>query len=131
MARYKVITLVDITRSQPARNETDKIKIGQQANFNSLLQAIGLRSNITWNTDPKEYRGSLPHPISGKAVHWIWEFEVEREDVYLKNNDPVGFLKDDLNGVPVIDQLNNSIDLIPCIFQTNGENPNTWVYILE
>ncbi len=33
MARYTIITLVDITRTQPTRSETDKIKLGQQSNF--------------------------------------------------------------------------------------------------
>jgi hypothetical protein len=128
MARYKIITLVDITRSQPSRNETDTIKIGQQANFNSLLQAIGLRSNVSWVTDPKIYTGALPDDLEGKATHWIWEFDAEREDVFLKGSDPIGLLKDDIEGVPVVDQLNNSVDLNPCVFKTTGKNCNIWIY---
>ena len=131
MARYKIITLVDITHSQPERTETDKIKIGQQANFNSLVQAIGLRSNVTWTNDPKKHTGSLPHPIGGKASHWIWEFDVEREDVFLKDDDPVGLLKEDLHGVPVVDQLENSSDLSPSAFQTKNGNQNTWLTIIS
>jgi hypothetical protein len=71
MARYRIVTLIDITRSQPAREETDQTLLGQQANFNSLLQAIGLRSNVTWLRDPKKHTGRLPDPASGKATHWI------------------------------------------------------------
>jgi len=127
MARYKIITVVDITRSQPNKSELDKIKIGQQANFNSLIQAIGLRSNITWNQDPQQHTGRLPSPLEGKANHWIWEFDAEREDVFLKDGDSAGLLKEDLQGVPVINQLNNSIDLNPAIFKTIGDRINTHV----
>jgi hypothetical protein len=128
MERFKIISLVDITRSNCSRSETNKIKIGQQANFNSLVQAIGLRSNLEWDTDPQLNSGSLPHPLNGKAKHWIWEFFVERDSVFLDQGDPVGLLVNDLNGVPVIDQLNNSIEIDPCCFITRGENINIWVY---
>lgn len=128
MECYKIITLVDITRSGATRAETDKIKIGQQANFNSLLQAIGLRANVVWSTDPKMKTGRLPNPLDGKANHWIWEFDVEREDVFLKGSDSVGLLVDDLNGVPVVDRLNNTAEINPSVFISKGPKSNIWVY---
>ena len=127
MPRYQIITLVDITRTNPSRSETDQHKLNQQANFNSLLQSIGLRSNITWAADPKEHTGRLPLPLTGKAIHWIWIFDVEREDTFLKNGDPVGLLLEDLHGVPIIDGLNNTAIIDPAIFQTQGDNINTWI----
>ena len=131
MPRYKLITLIDITRTNPARSETDLLKIQQQANFNSLIQAIGLRSNVTWTVDPKAETGSLPRPFNGKAKHWIWEFDVEREDVFLLNGNPVGLLIDDLNGVPIITELTETADITPAAFQTKGEDYNTWVSIIS
>jgi hypothetical protein len=132
MARYQIITLVDITRSNPDRSELDKTKLGQQANFNSLLQAIGLRANVTWEQDPEMKDGRLPHPRTGKANHWIFEFDTERELLFYKDdNNPTGLLVDDLHGVPIVDQLNNSIDIHPSIFATKGENTNTWIYELR
>jgi hypothetical protein len=86
MARYQIITLVDITRSNPDRSELDKTKLGQQANFNSLLQAIGLRANVTWEQDPEMKDGRLPHPRTGKANHWIFEFDTERELLFYKDD---------------------------------------------
>ena len=127
MARYKIITLVDITRSNATRSETDKIKIGQQSNFNSLVQAIGIRSNVDWSVDPKKHSGSLPLPLVGKAAHWIWEFDCEREEVFLKDNNPVGLLIDDLDGVPIVDLLENSTDINPPVIKTKGPKPNTWI----
>lgn len=130
MPRYQIITLVDITRTDPARTETDPMKLGQQANFNSLLQAIGLRSNVTWVRDPKMHTGALPDDLEGKANHWIWEFDVEREAVFDKEDDPVGLLVDDLHGVPIVDQLMNSVDISPAAFQTKGNNANAWLSII-
>ena len=130
MARYKIVTLIDITRSRPSRDEVDPILIGQQSNFNSLLQAIGLRSNVEWVRDPKKHTGSLPDGIGGKATHWIWEVDCEREDVFLKDNDPVGLLVDDLHGVPVVVDLENSVDIDPAAFQTKNGNQNTWLTII-
>jgi hypothetical protein len=127
MARYQIITLVDITRSNAPRSETNRIKQGQQANFNSLIQAIGMRSNIDWSSDPKMNTGRIPNQ-TGKANHWIWTFNTERERVFYKDaDDPVGLLLDDLNGIPVVDQLNNSVDLNPPIFKTKGDDINTYV----
>jgi len=129
MARYTITTLIDITRTNPTRSETDKLKLSQQANFNSLLQAIGLRSNISWETDPKMYTGTLPDPFEGKANHWVWTFDTERDDTFLTGTDPVGLLLDDLHGVPIIDQLNNSVDIYPAVVKTKGKGINTSVVI--
>ena len=130
MARYRIITLIDITRSKPAREEKIQLKIGQQSNFNSFLQAIGLRSNVEWSSDPKKYQGRLPEPADGKATHWIWEFECERDEVFSKDGDPVALLLDDLYGVPIVSDLENSADLSPSAIQTKGQNINTWVEML-
>lgn len=130
MARYQITTLIDITRSNANRSESDPLKVGQQANFNTLLQTIGLRSNIVWNTDPVSNDGTLPNPFLGKAKYWQWLIECEREDVFLKGSDPVGLLKDDLHGVPVVADLENTADISPAIFDTKTDNFNTFIEII-
>lgn len=131
MSVFKLITLIDITRSNASRTETDRVKLGQQANYNSLLQAIGLRSNIEFWYDPKEDTGRLPEPADGKATHWVWEFETERDYVFHKGDDPIGLLVDDLHGVPIVVNLHNSVDIVPAVFQTKGDNINTWITIIS
>lgn len=129
MARYQITTLVDITRSQATRADTDPIRLGQQANFNSLIQTIGLRSNISWINDPVKHTGQLPDE-EGKATHWIWEFDTEREDVFLKEDNPVGWLIADLHSVPVVDLLEESVSFTRPAFQTKNGNKNTWILII-
>lgn len=131
MKRYKLITLVDITRANPSRSETDSLRVKQQANFNSLIQAINLRSNIDYISDPELKKGRLPAPLSGKANHWIAEFEVEREDVFSDGVDPVGLLVEDVNGVPIVPELNSSVELDPPVFITKGNKANIWFSIIS
>ena len=125
MARYQIITVVDITRTNPTRTETDPVTLGQQANFNSLVQAIGMRSNVTWIRDPELHNGRLPIG-PGKATHWIWQFDAEREDVFLNQGNDVALLVNDLDGVPIVDQLNNTVELTPAVFRSQGDNINIW-----
>lgn len=127
MPRYKIVTLVDITRTNATKSDSSELKIKQQQNFNSLRQTIELRSNVSWIADPRKFDGRLPEPFQGKSTYWTWEFDVEREDTFLKNNDPVGLLLEDLHGVPIIDGLNNTVMIDPAAFQTRGSNVNIWV----
>ena len=131
MARFQIITLVDITQTNPHRSETDQHLLSQQANFHSLIQAIGLRANVVWVSRPKERNGVLPKGLDGKAVYWTWTFDVERDDVFLKDGSSVALLIDDLNGVPVIPNLNNSVDLDPACFISKGDNSNIWVFEID
>jgi len=130
MARYRIITLIDITRTDAKKSDLDDFKIKQQQNFNSLRQTIELRSNVDWHRDPKKYTGSLPPPFEGKANYWIWEFEVEREDIFLSEGDPVGLLKQDLNNVPIIRGLDETADINPPAFKTVNGDLNTYVQII-
>lgn len=131
MPKYRIITLVDVTNPRISRDERDQLKVGQQSNFNTLCQTIGLRSNFSFSIDPKRDRGSLPMGIDGKSTHWIWDFETERDSVYELNDDPLGLLKEDLQGVPVVNQLNNSVDISPAVFQTSGVRQNIWIFDLD
>jgi len=130
MPRYRITTLVDITRTDAKKSDLDPVRIRQQQNFNSLRQTIELRSNVSWHQDPKKYTGALPHPFKGKANHWIWDFETEREDLFLRDEDPVALLKEDINNVPIITGLEETADITPSALITLGESFNTVVEII-
>ena len=120
MARYTIKTTVDITRSNPGRDEPDQIKHAQQSNFNSLIQAIGLRTNINWYVDPEVIEEDGDR-------FWQWEFISEQPDVFLKDGNPISLLIEDLNGVPIIKNLTNTVDLPKAAFFAEGNNQNIWV----
>lgn len=127
METYQIITTVDITLYSQEEYESSPLSKNQRANFSSLIQAIGLRSNLEWMGNPVKHTGSLPEPIIGKATHWIWEFITERDQVFLKDTDPVGHLLDDINGVPIIANLDDTVDLHPAAFCTIGKKSNIWI----
>lgn len=129
MPAYCIISLVDITRTNPHRSDTDTVKLSQQANFNSLVQAIGLRSNVEWEHDPVRHKGALPYPFDGRGAYWTWQFTVEREDIFLNSAGPVGLLAEDLHNVPVLAGLSETIEVTPLAFQSRGERMNIWVEI--
>ena len=131
MQRYKIITLIDITRTNPSRTERDITVLGQQANFNTFVQGIGMRANIEWDKDPVMNTGTLPKPFNGKANHWEWEFTTERDQVFEHDGDPVLLLINDLHGVPIVPDLKNSADLYPAAVQTQGDSINTYISIIQ
>ncbi len=130
MERYKIISLVDITRSGVSRADSNRLKIGQQANFNSLIQTIGLRANVEWDYDPRKYDGRFPEPVDGAGTYWLWEFTVERNSVFLAGSDPVGLLLNDLDNVPVVGDLENTVEISPAAFKTRGPKTNIWISII-
>jgi hypothetical protein len=130
MPRYRITTLIDITRTDAKKSDNDQYRLAQQANFNSLRQSIELRSIVSWHRDPVKQNGRLPDPLDGKAAYWIWEFETERDDLFLRDNDPVALLKEDLHGVPIINGLDETVDFEISAMQTQGQMINTWVAII-
>jgi len=120
MARYNIKTTVDITRSNPDRADPDQVKQAQQSNFNSLLQGIGMRANVEWDNDPTR-------TVENDTAYWTWQFEVEREDVFLVDDDPVGLLKNDLHGVPIIKNLTETEKFAKSVFLTKNGTNNIWI----
>jgi hypothetical protein len=130
MPRYRVTTLIDITRTEANRAVLDDRQLHQLANFNSLRQSIEMRAIVQWNKNPTKHSGRLPEPFDGRADYWIWEFETERDDLFLRDNDQTALLKEDLHGVPIISGLDETADLYPPAIQTLGKIPNTLVEII-
>jgi len=120
MPRYNIETLVDITRTNPSREDKDAVRNAQQQNFNSLIQGIELRSIIDWDSDPRRIEND------GEA-RWVWQFDTDRPDVFVKLNDPVGLLKEDLQGVPILKNLTNTATIDKGIFITGGDEQNIWI----
>lgn len=115
MAQHiKIFTTFDITNTGVVRNlkagmlptTVNGVKITsedewlkarrQQSNWETMLQIIALRTQ----------------PFNVRTIHndgvWMLEFDVEHSDVYRKEDDPIGLLKDDFNNVPLLVNLDES-----------------------
>ena len=123
MYEYRVHTLVDITDNgnikQPFPFKTqsgdvihDKnslaIARSQNANFNTMLQLLQMRGNVTWDSPPQrlELQSLGNHGFGsfyeGKHTTWHFQFFTEQTGVYGDLIDPTLFLQGDFHQVPII-----------------------------
>jgi hypothetical protein len=73
-------------------NETDWLQArNQQRNWETVTQLISLRTQIDNITDPKLHEDK-----------WVFEFEIESDTIFTRDSDPIGVLKDDCQGVPML-----------------------------
>lgn len=125
---YKLYTLVDITHTGQNRSESGKEHLRyKEQNFSTVLQTLGLRSNIWYNYGPIaiEVKGSLVGFKTEELVRvWRFDWRTERENLYLENEDPVAFLKNDFHLVPYIKGLDERMEQDYAMFVTQEENSN-------
>jgi hypothetical protein len=125
---YKLYTLVDITHTGQYRNDHHKQKERcQEQNFNTLLQTLGIRSNIHYynSPDPIEIKGSLIGFDTDKIIRvWRFDFSTERDFVYELENNPVGGLITDFHLVPYIKGLNEDMEQQYAVFNTSDPGKN-------
>jgi hypothetical protein len=106
---YKTSQKLSVSEWNKARN--------QQRNLETLIQVVALRTQIMSNTMPNENKK-------------IWEFEFESEsNVWDDGTDPVGVLKADSDGVPLILELDNALDIDP-VLTTQGPRQNIWFELI-
>ena len=88
----------------------------QQRNLETLIQILGLRTQVFGLTDPvTDQRGQ----------RWMFEFETEAQGVYGPDQDPTLVLRADATGVPMLLELNNIPELDPFLV-TQGPRQNIW-----
>ena len=113
--KIRITTLVDVTRTDVRRKgQGDEQKLLQQQNFQTLQQVINLRNLINLNDDPfvstRDVTGEFGTSIKGEHKVCTYEFEVDHADAYTDDkSDPVGLLKQDLEQVPVLGGLTETV----------------------
>ena len=116
---FKITTVVDITRTNARRGE-DKRKEKQQANFNTMFQTIGLRVNAEPIScehtvmDVSKLDNKFGSAIKGKQRVWQFDFENTYEGAF-----SVDMLKQDFDLVPIITDLDETVQINNSIFSTN------------
>ena len=125
---YKLYTLVDITHTGQYRAEPGKEAARwKEQNFSTIIQTLGIRSNIFYNMNPTliEVKGKVVGFDTNDIIRvWRFDFETERDFVYEKDGDPIGFLKDDFNLVPYINGLDELMEQKYAVFVTEGKGKN-------
>jgi hypothetical protein len=125
--RFTIHTVVDITETNARRGQADKLSLDQQANYNTLIQTIGLRANV----DPIGLTESIKDvskltfgdAIKGKQRVWTFEFDNPYEGALT-----VDMLNDDFDLVPVITNLNETANIHNSIFCTKNPNDSNIIF---
>jgi hypothetical protein len=81
----------------------------QQRNWETITQLISLRTQIN----------NLIKPVRINDC-WQFEFEVDNENLFLNNQDPLAILKEDCSGVPMLITLHETV--ANDVFLTVGKN---------
>jgi len=125
---YKLYTLVDITRTGQYRSEPGKEHLRwKEQNFNTVLQTLGIRANVTYDNSPSvtEVRGRVVGFDTDEIIRvWRFDFSTDRLDLYEKDGDPVGFLKEDFMMVPYISGLDEDMTQKYAVFNTETPGNN-------
>jgi len=121
---YKLYTLVDITHSKNLKTNADRWK---EQNFNTVLQTLGIRANITYTASPVviQTSGRLCGFDTDEILRlWRFDFSTDRDALYENNNDPIGLLIKDFHLVPYINGLDEMMDQQYAVFNTVDPGKN-------
>lgn len=125
---YMLYTTVDITHTGQYRNEPGKdVERWQEQNFQTVLQTIGIRSNINFVKNPEliEISGNVIGFNTNNIIHvWRFEFYTEQDYVFEQDNSPVGYLIEAFDAIPYISGLTESMDQNYDVFVTTGPARN-------
>jgi hypothetical protein len=138
MQIIEVKTLIDITNTNVLRlTQGTQLQIDQNKNFITLKQCAELRSVITVDSKPvvqiqKTDNLGFGSNFSGAHRIWTFTFGVERSDVYKEGTDPVAGLVEDIHSVPVIKNLEETINTERAVFDCKSAiNCNTIVFVQQ
>lgn len=129
--KFRLHTLIDITETGTRRHDEDKFAYKQEANFQTVLQTIGLRVNIEYDNRPSIEELSIAKlgfgdKYKGKQNVWTFDFYTEYEGGL-----DIDMLYNDFNLVPIITGLNETIKFEQALFRTTPEERNIIFSIIE
>ena len=138
MEVIEIKTLIDVTNTNIRRaNQGTTLQHNQFRNWTTLLQCIGLRSIIEYDRDPTVEEiniNGLGFGTQYKGVHRVWTFyfRPDRTDAFSEHNNPVALLNHDLDKIPMITNLSETINVKQSVFElTDVSLKNTIVKSLN
>jgi hypothetical protein len=138
MQTIEIQTLVDITDTRVARpNQGTPLQHDQYRNFTTLRQCVEIRSIISYDASPTVETVDVKDlgfgsQYKGKHKVWTFRFYPDRSGAYFEGQSEVGALLDDVNGVPVIQKLTETINMDTAMFELkNAATKNTIVKAIQ
>ena len=148
-SKYKINTLIDISPtgiisefregvqmpfvddlgSIINNRDTWNVSRNEQRNWETIIQCISIRAQPVMLTKPTITEitgvGGKGFGYTGKQKVWTFEFGFELADVYKSPDDPAGLLKEQLDLIPIVSNLKETINLNVSSLATTGAKVNT------
>lgn len=124
--KYTAYTLVDITQSGITNYRSANTHgYNQQQNLNTLIQAIGMRSQPLDITVLPVLAQDLVNYDFGsayKGLHTVWKFDFvsEHSNVFAQGTDLVHFLKADCDRIVFTPYLDETVNFLNASFDTQS-----------
>lgn len=139
MQIIEIQTLIDITNTKVTRlNQGTQLQLDQNKNFITLLQCIEIRSIISYDTKPQIEEVDVKSlgfgsAYKGKQTMWTFRITPDRIGVWTDDNgDEIGELIGDLHEVPVIKNLEETVNIERAVFDCkDGKYKNTIIKALK
>jgi hypothetical protein len=122
------LPFVDDLKNIINNQETWNTSRNQQRNWETMIQCISIRSQPIMLTAPvvREVAvGGKGYGYTGKQKIWTFEFGFETTDVYAGPGDSVGLLKSELDQIPLVSGLMETIKIDVSSIATTGTKVNT------
>lgn len=127
MEVIEIKTLVDVTNTEVRRiDQGTQLELDQYRNWVTLLQCIGLRSNINYDQPPTsdlvDVKG-IGFGSEYKGKHRVWTFQFRPDVLGAFDNDEGAckLLINDLDKVPIIVNLTETINILQAVFATEDK----------
>ena len=138
MHEYRIHTLVDITDNGNLKQAFpfkttggelihDKHSLAvardQNSNFNTMLQLLQMRGNITWEQPPMRITDTIRNHAfgtfyEGTQTTWHFQFFTEQSGVYGDLQDPTAQLVEDFHQVPIVSFCKETVTFPLSTFDT-------------
>lgn len=125
----EIKTLIDITATGVGRpHQGTQVELNQNRNWTTLNQCIGIRSLIEYDNTPSVETVDVKNlgfgaKYKGKQQVWTFRFETDQPEVF---GDGYELLVDDMDQIPVIKNLTESVNIDTAVFDTkSAEFKNT------
>ena len=95
----------------------------QNSNFNTMLQLLQMRGNITWELPPYRITDTIKNHTfgsfyEGTQTSWHFQFFTEQSGVYGDLQDPVAQLVEDFHHVPIVSFCKETVTFPLSTFDT-------------
>lgn len=129
--KFRIMTLIDITHTGTRRQEADRTAYQQEANFQTVLQTVGLRVNLEFDKSPVSEDMSMTKTgfsdkYKGKQRVWTFDFAVPFEGALT-----LSMLSNDFDLIPFIPGLTETAKIEQAIFRTTPQQCNIVFSIIE